>query len=60
MSANYDAIVIFPIYGKFGVIQKPNSGRIVCKLKLSLIATFYFQKTQKSLTQRSQYCFEQR
>ena len=31
MSANYDVIVIFPIYGKFGAIQKPNSGRIVCK-----------------------------
>ena len=31
MSANYDAFVIFPIYGKFGAIQKPNSGRMVCK-----------------------------
>ena len=31
MSANCDVIVIFPIYGKFGAIRKPDSGRIVCK-----------------------------
>ena len=31
MSANYGVIVIFPIYGQFGAIQKPDSGRIVCK-----------------------------
>ena len=30
MSANYDLIVIFLIYGQFGAIWKPNSGRIVC------------------------------
>ena len=31
MSANCDVIVIFPIYGKFGAIQKPDFARIVCK-----------------------------
>ena len=31
MSANCDAIIIFPIYGLFEVIRKPDSGRIVCK-----------------------------
>ena len=31
MSANSDVIVIFPIYGQFGAIRKPDSGRIVCK-----------------------------
>ena len=31
MSANYGVIVIFPIYGQFGAIQKLDSGRIVCK-----------------------------
>ena len=31
MSANCDVIVIFPIYGQFGAIRKPDSGRIVCK-----------------------------
>ena len=27
----FDVIVIFPIYGQFGEIRKPDSGRIVCK-----------------------------
>ena len=27
----FDVIVIFPIYGQFGAIQKPVSGRIVFK-----------------------------
>ena len=31
MSANCDVIVIFPIYGQFGAITKPDYGRIVCK-----------------------------
>ena len=31
MSENCDVIVIFPIYGQFGAIWKPDSGRIVCK-----------------------------
>ena len=31
-TANCEVIVIFPIYGQFGAIQKPNSGRIVCKI----------------------------
>ena len=31
MTANYDGIVIFLIYGQFRAIQKPDSGRIACK-----------------------------
>ena len=31
MSANCDVIVIFPIFGQFGAIRKPDSERIVCK-----------------------------
>ena len=31
MPASYDFIVIFPFYGQFGAIRKPDSGRIVCK-----------------------------
>ena len=31
MSENFDVIVIFLIYGQFGAIGKPDSGRIVCK-----------------------------
>ena len=34
MSANCDVIVIVTIYGQFGAIQKPHSGRIVCKTKI--------------------------
>ena len=29
MSKNYDVIIIFPIYGWFEAIRKPNSGRMV-------------------------------
>ena len=32
MSENCDVIHIFPIYGQFGAIQKPDSGRMVCKI----------------------------
>ena len=31
MLANYDVIIIFPIYGQFGAIWKPDSRCIVCK-----------------------------
>ena len=31
ISAICDVIVFFPIYGQFGAIHKPDSGRIVCK-----------------------------
>ena len=31
MSAICDLILIFPIYDRFGAIQKPDSGQIVCK-----------------------------
>ena len=31
VSADCGVIVIFPIYGQFGAIRKPNSGRMVCK-----------------------------
>ena len=31
MSENCDVIVIFPIYGQFGAIQKPDFGLTACK-----------------------------
>ena len=31
MSVNCGVIIIFPIYGQFGAIRKPDSERIVCK-----------------------------
>ena len=31
MLANRDVIIIFLIYGQFGAIRNPDSGRIVCR-----------------------------
>ena len=31
MSKNCEVIVIFLIYGQFGAIRMPDSGRLVCK-----------------------------
>ena len=52
MSANCGVIVIFPIFGQFGAIRKLNSGPIVWNLTKSE------NRTKKSLTQFSRYCFE--
>ena len=41
MSENCDFITIFSIYGQFGEIRKPDSGRIVCK-------TYIFVKSNLS------------
>ena len=32
IAANSDVIVIFPIYGQFGAIWKPDYGCVVCKI----------------------------
>ena len=37
MSENLEVIVIFPIYGQFGAIRKPDSGRIICKTCVFII-----------------------
>ena len=64
MLDNNDVITIFPIYGQFGAIWKPDSGPIVCKTYIFINSTLYLTKTEdrtkKSLTQLSHYCFEQR
>ena len=44
MSANFDVIVIFPIYGQFGAIWKPESGRIVCKTYNFINGSFLLYK----------------
>ena len=53
MSANCDATVVFSIYGQFGAIRKPDSGRLVYKTYISLTVTFYpiknESRTKKSL-----------
>ena len=62
MTANCDVIVIFPIYSQFGAIRKPDSGGIVCKTYIFINSNLYLTKTEnrtkKSLTQLSHYCFE--
>ena len=45
MPANCDAIIIFPIYGQFRAIWKPDSGSIR-KLTFSSTVTFYLAKTK--------------
>ena len=41
MSANFNVIVIFLIYGQFLAIQEPNSGYIVCKNYIFINSIFY-------------------
>ena len=52
--ANFDVIVIFLIYGKFGANQKPDcrfiNGNLLCYNNET--------RTNKPLTQLSYYCFE--
>ena len=40
MSKNSDVIVIFPIYGQFGSIQKPDLGVIACKTYIFINSNF--------------------
>ena len=60
MSSDCDVNVIFPIYRQIGAIR--NLGAESIKLTFSLKVTFCLTKnenrTKKSLTQRSNYCFE--
>ena len=62
MSENYNVIVISPIYGQFGAIPKPDSGRIVYKTNIFINSNLYLTKTEnttkKSITQLAHYCFE--
>ena len=40
MSAKYDVIVVFPIYGQFGAIRKPDFGGMSCKIWNFINSTF--------------------
>ena len=44
MSENCDAIAIFPIYSQFGAIQKPDSGRVVCKAYIFINRNLLYYK----------------
>ena len=39
-----EAIVIFSVYGQFGEIQKPDSGRIVCKVYIFIYSNLLSYK----------------
>ena len=63
ISGNCDVIVIFQIFSQFGAARRPDSGHRVCKRYVfSKSNLFYLTKTEnrtkKSLTQLSHYCFE--
>ena len=50
VSTNCDVIVIFLVYGQFGAIWKPNSGRIVCKTYIFINSNlFILQKLKLEL-----------
>ena len=44
LSENCDVIVIFPIYGQFGAIRKPNSGRTVSKTYIFINSNLLYHK----------------
>ena len=44
MSENCDVIVIFVIYGQFGAIREPDSGRIACKTYIFIKSNFLSYK----------------
>ena len=46
-SENCDVIAIFPIYGQFGAIWNPDSGRIVCKIYISTNSNLLSYKNSK-------------
>ena len=47
MSANCDAIVIFPNHGQFGAIRKFDFGRVVCKTYTFIKSNFLSYKNWK-------------
>ena len=60
MSENFDVIVIFPIYGQFGAIRKPDSRRIVCKTYIFIKNSFYLTKTENRTIETLIFCKKRR
>ena len=62
MSENFDVSVFFPIYDQLRAIRKPDFGRVVCKtymlISSNLSSHKHQNRTKKSLTQLSCYCFD--
>ena len=57
ISKNCDVIAIFPIYGQFGAIWKPDSGRIVCKTCISINSNSLFYEKCKFDVSKSTIVF---
>ena len=49
MSANLHVIVIFPIYGQFGAIRKPDTRCMICKTYIFIKNNFLSYKNWKEL-----------
>ena len=47
VSSNCDNIVIFPIFGQFGAIWKPDSGYIACKTYILINSNPLYYKNWK-------------
>ena len=47
MSEDCDVIAIFPIYGQFGAIRKPDSGHIVSKFYIFIRSNLSSYKNSK-------------
>ena len=60
LSENCDVIIIFRIFGQFGAVWRPDSGHRVFKKYVFSNGDLlpYKNRTKKSLTQLSHYCFE--
>ena len=48
MLENCDVIVVFPIYGQFGAIWKPDSTHIVCKTYIFINSNFFVLQKLKA------------
>ena len=44
---NCDVIAVFPIYGQYGAIRKPDSGQIVCKTYIFINSNLLHYKNWK-------------
>ena len=61
MSENCEVIVIFRIFGLFGAVRRPDSQslqKFMCLVIVSFCLTKTKNRTKKSQTQLSHYCFE--
>ena len=56
LSANFEVIVIFPIYGQFGGIWKPDSRCIACKTYISIKNNLLSYKLKTELKNLQHSC----